>query len=135
MDYAFDDLIRFERACGHKLSKCVPSMPDEKTTLLRRDLILEEFEELNTALIDGNMTEIADGCADLIFVTIGTALHCGIDLPEIWDAVCRANMKKFGEGSYVRDDGKRMKPPGWKHPDIAGILADQKPLAEIYRED
>lgn len=55
-----------------------------------------------------------------------------IDLPDVWEAVQAANMAK--EGGGTREDGKILKPPGWQAPDIAGILADQKPLSELYPE-
>ena len=71
----------------------------------------------------GNITEIADGIADLIYVLLGTAIEYGININPIWDEVQRTNMLK--EGGGIRPDGKILKPEGWLSPDIAGILKQQ----------
>ena len=39
--------------------------------------------------------------------------------------VDQANLRKFGPGSYERDDGKWIKPPDWTPPDILGVLERQ----------
>ena len=101
-----------------------PTMPDEKTRLLRAKLILEEsletVKELGFAIIvDGNdvveITEkvvlkecvrlepnghenlegIADGCADISVVTIGTLSACGISDVLVLQEVDRNNLAKF----------------------------------------
>jgi predicted HAD superfamily Cof-like phosphohydrolase len=72
-----------------------------------------------------DLIEIADGCADLSVVTIGTLSACGIsDLPLL-AIVADNNMAKFGKGHSIREDGKLVKPPGHKPPDIAGVLKCQ----------
>lgn len=146
MDSAFFDVVEFEKAAGYELSSEPPSFPSAKVIELRRKLIKEEYGETMDALIKvldflstgaekdrtEVLAELGDGLADLIWVSIGTAIHFGIDLPEIWGRVKEANMAKFGPGSFVREDGKRMKPPGWIAPDIASVVSNQKPLSEIY---
>jgi predicted HAD superfamily Cof-like phosphohydrolase len=61
--------------------------------------------------------------ADLDYVVEGTRLEFGIDGEPIAAEVHRANMAKT-EGP-VAPDGKRLKPPGWTPPDIAGVLRKQ----------
>ena len=69
------------------------------------------------------MVETIDGCCDLAVVTTGTLSACGVpDLP-FQQAVDQNNLEKFGPGNTIRDDGKLIKPPGHKPPDIAGILS------------
>lgn len=121
-------------------------------TRLGLGLMLEELGETIQAAEQGDLTEFADGLADLIYVTIWTALAHGIDLPAVWAEVQRSNMEKFPEcgacsGSgepedgecirgcsacsglgrvVIRDaSGKVQKPPGWAPPDIKGVLARQ----------
>jgi len=48
---------------------------------------------------------------------------CGIDLTGFFAEVHRANMDKIG--GERRPDGKRLKPAGWRAPDLAGVLAAQ----------
>lgn len=139
MREAFLQVAEFEKACGHELSKEGPRQPESRTRELRYKLIEEEAGETLRALdliFDGSpvadLAELADGLADLIWVCVGTAIHFGIDLPAVFEEVRKTNMSKFGPGSYVREDGKRMKPPGFVPPDIEGVLKGQRPLAETY---
>jgi len=133
MRKAFEDLIEFERACGHEPSETGPAVPEGRVQELRMSLHGEEFDELRRAMEAGDLPGIADGLADLIYVCEGTAVRYGIDLPAIWDAVHSANMTKAN--GPRRADGKIMKGPNFKHPDIAGILMTQRPLAETYGKE
>src|ERR1700691_3024495 len=48
--------------------------------VLRTRLILEEFAETYTALQEGNVIEAADGLVDTLYVLVGTAVACGLEL-------------------------------------------------------
>jgi len=121
----------------------IATEPSEKIRILRAKLILEEALETVEALgvrvlnegvevtEDGlvydapgevNLQEVADGCADISVVTIGTLIAFGIDDDPLLKEVDASNLRKFGEGSYRREDGKWMKPPGWTPPDIMGAI-------------
>lgn len=149
MKDAFLKVAAFEEKCGRSLSENPPCFSDTKLGELRRKLIREEYLETIEAidhLCDLNDTgasdeekqaalaELVDGLADLIFVCIGTALSCGADLPEAWDRVCEANLKKFGPGSRRREDGKILKPESWQPPDVVGVIKNQKSLRELYQD-
>jgi predicted HAD superfamily Cof-like phosphohydrolase len=132
MDQAFRDLIEFETRCGHPPTDRPPGIPDKHTQKLRGRLITEEYIELITAIDEEDIPGIADGIADLIYVCLGTAVRLGIDIVPVWRAIQSANMTKVGPGSTRQADGKLNKPPGFQHPDINGILANQRPLADVY---
>ena len=121
----------------------LPEMPSEKTRELRAKLIMEEALETIDALgVDvtcgntyvskdnvhlfathpPNLVEIADGCADISVVTIGTLSACGIPDQGLLEMVDKNNLEKRGNGSYIRPDGKLVKPPNHKPPDIRGWL-------------
>ena len=101
-----------------------PAIPDNKTKILRRNLIIEEvMEELLPAIKNDDIEEIADAIADSIYVLLGTAVSYGVDLEPIWEEVQKSNMNKTGQ--IHRDDGKVTKPEGWKPPDILGELKKQ----------
>ena len=123
-----------------------PTVPDAATRILRAKLILEEaLETVNalgvTAYINGqdiaktdlgfeathepNLVEIADGCADVMVVTTGTLIACNIEDRPLLEAVDQNNLAKFGPGHSFREDGKLIKPPGHKPPDIAEVLRAQ----------
>lgn len=126
MEQAFNDLMKFSRAIDAHIGT-TPAVPPFDVVQLREDLIDEERSELAAAMIEEDLPCIADSIADTIYVLIGTAIAYGIDLPSVWNAVQEANMAKAG--GPVREDGKRLKPPGWTPPDIAGILERQHSIA------
>lgn len=138
-----------------------PEIPDESTRILRAKLILEEALETVEALgvrvkVDANdaghvvldrndgitfeaegdvdLEGVVDGCADISVVTIGTLIAFGVDDEPVLEEVDGANLRKFAPGSYVRDDGKWMKPPDWRPPDIMGVVERQTALSEAATE-
>lgn len=81
---------------------------------------------------EGNIVEVADGIADLIYVALGAAVSFGINVAPIFDEVHRTNMAK--DGGATRGDGKILKPEGWEPPRILGILANQQHIHDYVRE-
>ena len=71
------------------------------------------------------ITEAYDATIDMLVFAIGNGVAMGTDLQPGWDEVHTSNMAKFGPGGSIREDGKVMKPPGWKKPDLASIIAIQ----------
>lgn len=122
----------------------VPStltMPSREVRFLRAKLILEEAIETVVALgftVDENcnvcdedyftpdLVQIADGCADLSVVTTGTLSVCGIPDEPLLRLVDENNLIKFGPGGYLRNDGKWIKPPTHRPPDIEAFLQTLK---------
>ena len=115
---------------GEQDTPAAPCIPDDDTIHLRRRLILEEAKEAMEALFvmdESNMDEVAKELCDVIVVTIGTAVACGIDLRPIWDATHDSNMAKFPDGKVIKDEGgKILKPEGWTKPDIKALITAQK---------
>jgi len=170
----------FGQACPAK--PCVPSLAIRK---LRAKLILEETLETIAALgfdaelngdwdmyynssqklhidnlnfIDSenpNLDAIADGIADLNYVSYGTAIACGLDMEPIEHEVHKNNMSKLWSseelmeeyseesmkdlkleklpaGKYkglwiVKDKhGKILKPPGHNKPNLESLIKSQE---------
>lgn len=123
-----------------------PEIPSDEVIKLRASLILEETLETLKALgvsvyFDGidittqkvkdfeiakeketNIVEVADGCADISVVTIGTLSAFGIPDQGLLDMVDDNNLEKFGEGHRIREDGKLIKPPNHRPPDIFSYI-------------
>lgn len=133
----FDDVRKFMEI-GHpdKISK-VPRIPPEAIDELCENLIKEELKELRKADADEDLVEIADAIADLIWVLVCKAMCYGIPIDKVWEEVAMSNLAKFPDGQVLRrpEDGKIMKPPGWKPPDIKRIIEEAKKLAESNGEE
>ena len=142
------DLMEFHKQFKLAIGT-TPTLVNYDLALLRANLLLEEFSETWTALgwtmlcphcgrrneyplkefsaADGKgLDTIADGCIDLMYVTVGLLISYGIDFRPLWKEVHRANMAKVGGDK--RHDGKQLKPKGWTPPDIVGLLDKQEPL-------
>jgi NTP pyrophosphatase (non-canonical NTP hydrolase) len=61
-----------------------PRSLDQRTTLLRQRLLLEELGEVAQAVHEGNLVDIADGLCDLLYVTMGAAAAVGLALEDSW---------------------------------------------------
>lgn len=88
---------------------------------LRARLMKEELQELLDAMDANDVVEIADGIADLLYVTIGTAVSYGLGpiLDVIFMEVHDSNMTKDGPNNEF---GKTQKGPNWRPPDIKSII-------------
>jgi len=97
-----------------------PQFPDEKTMNLRFDLIKEEVNELEQAMKEKDLKEIADALTDILYVTYGAGCAYGIDLDKCFKEVQRANMSKLGKDGkpIYNDKGKVMKGPNYSEPNL-----------------
>ncbi len=127
----YRDVHAFHRRGGVACPQEI-EFPDQQTIDLRKRLNTEEVSETNDALDARDMVEAADGIIDSIYVLLGNAIALGIPeecFTDLWDEVQRANMSKFvfDEATckwtvYKDAEGKITKPPGWRPPDIKGVL-------------
>lgn len=86
------------------------------------DLIKEEVAELIEGIEEGDAVKTIDGACDSIVVILGAIMHrVGVDLEPFFDEVQRTNMQKAT--GPIREDGKRLKPEGWKPPRLDVLLA------------
>jgi len=95
---------------------------------VRASLLNEEHQEVQEALASGDREAIAKELADLAYVTYGTALVYDIDLDEALREVHRSNMTKLDDDGkpVLREDGKVLKGPNYKPPDMKGALRNKK---------
>lgn len=126
MKTAIQDVADFHIACDQPV-RGVPAICAPEEVRLRERLIKEEVLETLTAMDKGDLVEIADGLADIMYVVIGTAHHYGIPLEAVWNEVQRSNMTKPDpETGKVkkREDGKILKGPGFSPADVGKVLRD-----------
>lgn len=100
-----------------------PRLLADDVFLFRLKFLQEELDELVRAHDEGNLPNVADALADLIYVASGTAHLAGIPLDPVWAEVQRANLAKERATSAADPRGKRghaldvVKPAGWTGPD------------------
>jgi len=115
----FEDVKVFMETFGQRV-KTKPEIPNEKTMKLRFDLIQEELNELNQAMKDRDLNEIADALTDILYVTYGAGYAYGINLDKCFKEVQRANMSKLGaDGKPIfNENGKVLKGPNYSKPNL-----------------
>jgi predicted HAD superfamily Cof-like phosphohydrolase len=93
-------------------------------TLLRVRLLTEEFVEYVTAVLDGDLIEIADALGDMDYIINGTAAMQGSDLDDLHEEIHASNMSKAdANGNPIfREDGKVLKSDLFFRPDIEEVL-------------
>lgn len=93
---------------------------------VRQKMLDSEVQELRDAVAAGNLTEIADALADIVYVAVGTAVTYGIPFDAVFTEVHRSNMTKFLPGGpVINEDGKIVKGTGYKPPRIAELLGKE----------
>lgn len=127
----------FHEAFGHTVNDQprIPSIDDIKLRILLMQEELLGKGELAESMEAQDLIGVADGLADLLYVTIGTAVVFGIDIEPIFDEVHRSNMSKLGgDGEPIISRGmdidgyplgKVMKGPNFFEPAIGKELNEQ----------
>lgn len=82
----------------------------------------EEITKIRTKKYSNvDLTEIVDGCCDVMYVTLGTLISFGIQDCEYFDEVCYNNLSKVYP-NCTKVDGKVQKPADYKPPRIKQML-------------
>ncbi len=128
-------IVEFHAAVGAPVPE-EPRVPPLDILQLRQKLLQEEFSEASEALgtltavlqtdqpvQPTDVTEWVHELTDLLYVTYGAILACGVDPDPIFAEVHRANLSKAG--GPTREDGKILKPPGWQPADVRGVIEKQ----------
>jgi predicted HAD superfamily Cof-like phosphohydrolase len=121
---ALNQVAEFHRTFKHPILD-EPTIPDAKRCALRVSLLAEELKELEEAIANNNLVEIADALCDIQYVLSGAVLEFGLGetFKSLFDEVQRSNMSKTcksleeaeatrthykntkGEDSYIRQEG------------------------------
>lgn len=148
----FQLIQEFHKDFGRSPDPTVPTVTDDKSRLLRAQLMFEEFKELIHELgfelwchdADGfshpeeylkiekteeqnftpNLPKIAKETADLLYVTYGTASSLGLPIDKIYKVVHDSNMsKKTADGQVLRrEDGKVLKSDQYQPPNVEKVI-------------
>jgi predicted HAD superfamily Cof-like phosphohydrolase len=120
----FSKVGTFMKTFGQEV-KTKPSFSSDKINKLRIDLIKEELEELQEAMKNNDLLEVADALTDILYVTYGAGHAFGIDLDKCFDEVQNSNMSKLGKNGepIYNESGKVMKGPNYFKPDLSKFVS------------
>ena len=120
----FNKVGTFMKTFGQEV-KIKPSFSSDKINKLRIDLIKEELDELQEAMKNNDLLEVADALTDILYVTYGAGHAFGIDLDKCFDEVQNSNMSKLGENGepIYNESGKVMKGPKYFKPDLSKFVS------------
>ena len=127
MEKQIKQVMEFYEAFNMPIPETMRFLHKERA-LLRHKLIQEEVGELLDASMSsgGTLVDVADAITDCFYILIGTALEYGISdkLPALFDEVHESNMSKLDENGkpIYREDGKVMKGPEYKKPNLKDII-------------
>ena len=119
----FNKVRTFMKTFGQEV-KTKPSFSTDKINKLRIDLIKEELNELQEAMKNNDLLEVADALTDILYVTYGAGHAFGIDLDKCFNEVQNSNMSKLdvnGEPIY-NDAGKVMKGTNYFKPNLSKFV-------------
>jgi predicted HAD superfamily Cof-like phosphohydrolase len=120
----FNKVGTFMKTFGQEV-KTKPSFSSDKINKLRIDLIKEELNELQEAMKNNDLLEVADALTDILYVTYGAGHAFGIDLDKCFEEVQNSNMSKLGENGepIYNESGKVMKGPNYFKPDLSKFVS------------
>ena len=120
MTKVFTDVEVFLNAVGQSVPPFVADESDQSR--LYKKLIDEEYGEFIEAWDANDDVEKIDACFDMIWVIVGYMKSRGWDCEALWDEGAQSNLAKIDPttGKVIRrpEDGKILKPEGWKPPDF-----------------
>jgi predicted HAD superfamily Cof-like phosphohydrolase len=120
MSNVFRDQAKFMNACGQTVGTRNQDQFD-----LYLKLIQEEVSELQTAVDDNDRVEQLDALIDIMVVTVGAVQSLGADGEGAWKEVMSTNFAKIDSLTgrvRKREDGKVLKPLGWKPPELSKYI-------------
>ena len=120
----FNKVGSFMKTFGQEV-QTKPSFSSDKINKLRIDLIKEELDELQEAMKNNDLLEVADALTDILYVTYGAGHAFGIDLDKCFDEVQNSNMSKLGQNGepIYNESGKVMKGPNYFKPNLSKFVS------------
>lgn len=120
MTNPFRDQEKFMRACDQTVGSF-----NELQYSMYVKLIDEEHQELLEATLSDDPVEQLDALIDILVVTVGAIHSMGADAEGAWKEVMKTNFAKIDHKTgkvRKREDGKVLKPTGWKSPELAQFI-------------
>lgn len=92
---SLNQVAEFHRTFKHPILPA-PNIPDENRCKLRVALLAEELKELEVAILNKDIVEVADALCDIQYVLSGAILEFGLGekFKALFEEVQRSNMSK-----------------------------------------
>jgi predicted HAD superfamily Cof-like phosphohydrolase len=92
---SLNQVTEFHKTFKHPIQQ-TPAIPSKQRCDLRVSLLLEEMKELQEAIKDNDLVEVADALCDIQYVLAGAILEFGLGdkFKQLFDEVHRSNMSK-----------------------------------------
>jgi len=92
---SLNQVAEFHKTFKHPIERS-PIIPSKQRSDLRVSLLVEEVKELQQAIEDNNLVEVADALCDIQYVLAGAILEFGLadKFKDLFDEVHRSNMSK-----------------------------------------
>src|ERR1700742_1662154 len=92
---SLNQVAEFHTTFKHPIVK-TPAIPSKERAALRISLLAEELKELQEAVDNDDLVEVADALCDLQYVLAGAILEFGLGekFKDLFDEVHRSNMSK-----------------------------------------
>lgn len=119
-------MVEFFHTKFKQTKNMAPTLLSSKESLLRYNLGKEELDEYIVAVGQENLIEVVDALADQLYILFGTICMHGLQdyIGKAFDLVHENNMSKLGPDgeAIIREDGKIIKPAGFKKVELKDIL-------------
>lgn len=126
MQDQLDAVAAFHKAFGVGIAQTPTATTDKNILSLRHRLMAEENEEYLEAAKNNDLVEVADALGDMLYILCGTILTHGMQhiIEDVFSEIQDSNMSKLGlDGKPIyRDDGKVMKGPNYRRPNLKQFL-------------
>jgi len=119
MTNVFKDIDRFATACDQPAT--------ESNYKMYLSLIDEEYGELVEAVNNNDRVEQLDALVDILVVTMGAIRAAGWNGEAAWKEVMSSNFAKIDPSTgkvRKREDGKVLKPVGWRAPNLQQFVGE-----------
>ena len=119
-------MVEFFHTKFKQTQSITPTLLSSKESMLRYNLGKEELDEYIVAAGEEDLIEVLDALADQLYIIFGTICKHGLQnhIEKAFDLVHENNMSKLGPNgeAVIREDGKIVKPEGFKKVELKDIL-------------
>lgn len=130
---SLNQVAEFHKTFKHPIHE-TPHIPSKERCALRVSLIAEELKELEQAIMDQDLVEIADALCDIQYVLSGAVLEFGLGekFVALFNEVQRSNMSK---ACQTREEAQATVDYYKRERDTEAYFVEQDGIYLVYRKE